>query len=401
MMTKIEKRRRFIINTVYFALILGLFYCFMRFAFWTCFPFILAFFVAMALQRPVNWITSKTPLKKGLISGLLVLFVLAVIVAVLSLIGVRIVDELRGFFALITAKLDNLPVFLKQTEAWILENIHFLPDSIETMAANSIRELFHDLETGAANGKLNIDLSILSSPLSGVWNTAKQIPAIFLATVISIIACCFMTADYDRIVNFIKRQLPGERREALGASKRLLFSSMFKMLRAYLLIILITFCEMALGLGILKLTGLYESNYILAIALLTAIVDILPVLGTGTVLIPWAVFSLFTDKIGFGIGLLVLYAAISVIRQIIEPKLVAGQLGLPPVVTIVGMYIGLQLFGFIGLFLVPLTLIMLKLLNDQGLIHLWNRGDEESEGAAVPEPPAEAAGSPPPDQPAE
>lgn len=69
-MTKIEKRRRFIINTVYFAIILGLFYFFMRFAFWTCFPFILAFFIAMALQRPVNWITKKTPLKKGLVSGL-------------------------------------------------------------------------------------------------------------------------------------------------------------------------------------------------------------------------------------------------------------------------------------------------------------------------------------------
>lgn len=64
-MTKIEKRRRFIINTVYFAIILGLFYFFMRFAFWTCFPFILAFFIAMALQRPVNWITKKNPAEKG------------------------------------------------------------------------------------------------------------------------------------------------------------------------------------------------------------------------------------------------------------------------------------------------------------------------------------------------
>ena len=113
-----------------------------------------------ALQRPVNWITKKTPLKKGLVSGLAVLLALTAIMAVLALIGVRIVEELRGFISLITAKLDNLPVFLKQTEAWILENIHFLPDSIETMAANSIRELFHDLETGAANGRLNIDLSI-------------------------------------------------------------------------------------------------------------------------------------------------------------------------------------------------------------------------------------------------
>lgn len=400
-MTKIEKRRRFIINTVYFAIILGLFYFFMRFAFWTCFPFILAFFIAMALQRPVNWITRKTPLKKGLVSGLLVLLALAAIIAVLSLIGVRIVDELRGFFAVVTAKLDNLPVFLSQTEAWILNNIHFLPDSIETMAANSIRELFQDLSSGAASGKLNIDLSILSSPLSGVWNTAKQIPTIFLATLVSIIACCFVTADYDRLVNFVKRQLPQERREALGASKRLLFSSLFKMLRAYLLIILITFAEMALGLGILKLTGLYDSSYILAIALLTAIVDILPVLGTGTVLLPWAVFSLCTGKVGFGIGLLVLYIAISIIRQIIEPKLVAGQLGLPPVATIVGMYIGLQLFGFIGLFLVPLTLIMLKLLNDQGLIHLWKRGGDEPECAAPPEPPASSGHAPQANPPAE
>lgn len=396
-MPKIEKRRRFIINTVYFAIILGLFYFFMRFAFWTCFPFILAFFVAMALQRPVNWLTRKTPLKKGLISGLFVLLALAAIIALLSLIGVRIAEELRGFFSVITAKLDNLPVFLKQTEAWILENIHFLPDSIETMAANSIRELFQDLANGAVNGKLNIDFSLLSSPLSGVWNTAKQIPTVFLATLISIIACCFMTADYDRLVNFIKRQFPRKRREALGASKRLLFSSLFKMLRAYLLIILITFAEMMIGLGILKLTGLYESKYILAIALLTAVVDILPVLGTGTVLIPWAVFSLFTGNVGFGIGLLVLYITISVIRQIIEPKLVAGQLGLPPVVTIVGLYIGLQLFGFIGLFLVPLTLIMLKLLNDKGLIHLWKRGADEPEQAAPPP----AAEDPLPDRPAD
>lgn len=210
-------------------------------------PLHFGLFYCNGLTAPRQLDHQKTPLKKGLVSGLAVLLALTAIMAVLALIGVRIVEELRGFISLITAKLDNLPVFLKQTEAWILENIHFLPDSIETMAANSIRELFHDLETGAANGRLNIDLSILSSPLSGVWNTAKQIPSIFLATLISIIACCFMTADYDRLVNFVKRQLPRERREALSASKQLLFSSMFKMLRAYLLIILITFVEMTIG----------------------------------------------------------------------------------------------------------------------------------------------------------
>lgn len=384
-MEKVEKRRRFIINTVYFAIILGIFYCFMRFAFWTCFPFIMAFFIAMALQRPVNWVVKKTPLKKGLVSGALVLLAVAVLIAVLTLIGVRIVNELRGFWALITAKLDNLPAFLDQAEAWILERIHFLPNSIEQMAANGIHELFQSLEGGAGGASLNIDLSMLSSPLSGVWNTAKQIPSVFLATLISIIACCFMTADYDRIVNFVKRQLPHKRRNALSTSKRLLFSSLFKMVRAYTLIILITFCEMALGLGFLKLIGAYEGGFILVIALLTALVDILPVLGTGTILIPWGVISLFMGRITLGIGLLVLYVIISVIRQIIEPKLVAGHLGLPPVATVVGMYIGLQLFGFIGIFLVPLTLIMLKLLNDQGVVHLWKRAGEEDSAEKAPD----------------
>ncbi|HIT53385.1 MAG TPA: sporulation integral membrane protein YtvI [Candidatus Fimivicinus intestinavium] len=384
-MEKVEKRRRFIINTVYFAIILGIFYCFMRFAFWTCFPFIMAFFIAMALQRPVNWVVKKTPLKKGLVSGALVLLAVAVLIAVLTLIGVRIVNELRGFWALITAKLDNLPAFLDQAEAWILERIHFLPNSIEQMAANGIHELFQSLEGGAGGASLNIDLSMLSSPLSGVWNTAKQIPSVFLATLISIIACCFMTADYDRLVNFVKRQLPHKRRNALSTSKRLLFSSLFKMVRAYTLIILITFCEMALGLGFLKLIGAYEGGFILVIALLTALVDILPVLGTGTILIPWGVISLFMGRITLGIGLLVLYVIISVIRQIIEPKLVAGHLGLPPVATVVGMYIGLQLFGFIGIFLVPLTLIMLKLLNDQGVVHLWKRAGEEDSAEEVPD----------------
>ena len=384
-MEKVEKRRRFIINTVYFAIILGIFYCFMRFAFWTCFPFIMAFFIAMALQRPVNWVVKKTPLKKGLVSGALVLLAVAVLIAVLTLIGVRIVNELRGFWALITAKLDNLPAFLDQAEAWILERIHFLPNSIEQMAANGIHELFQSLEGGAGGASLNIDLSMLSSPLSGVWNTAKQIPSVFLATLISIIACCFMTADYDRLVNFVKRQLPHKRRNALSTSKRLLFSSLFKMVRAYTLIILITFCEMALGLGFLKLIGAYEGGFILVIALLTALVDILQVLGTGTILIPWGVISLFMGRITLGIGLLVLYVIISVIRQIIEPKLVAGHLGLPPVATVVGMYIGLQLFGFIGIFLVPLTLIMLKLLNDQGVVHLWKRAGEEDSAEEAPD----------------
>lgn len=143
--------------------------------------------------------------------------------------------------------------------------------------------------------------------------------------------------------------------------------------RAYCIIILVTFFEMVIGLSFLKLIGVYAGGYIFAISLITAIVDVLPVLGTGTILVPWSVWSLLTGDIGFGIGILVVYAIITVIRQIIEPKLVASQLGLPAYVTITAMYIGTRLFGFIGLFLLPISIMVLKVLNDDGIIHIFRK----------------------------
>ena len=120
--------------------------------------------------------------------------------------------------------------------------------------------------------------------------------------------------------------------------------------------------------------GIYKSGYIIEISIITAIVDIVPVLGTGTIMVPWALYSLITGKISLGIGLIVVYVIILVLRQVLEPKLVATKLGLPPVLTIAAMYIGTQLFGFIGLFLMPIITIMIKRLNDEGVLHIWKSG---------------------------
>ena len=96
-------------------------------------------------------------------------------------------------------------------------------------------------------------------------------------------------------------------------------------------------------------------------------------------------FSLINGSYGLGIGLIVIYACITVIRQIIEPKIVASNLGIPPIVSIMGMYIGLQLFGFIGIFIMPIVITVLKVLNDDGVIHIWRRSKKsvEADAAAV------------------
>ena len=380
-MDKIEKRRSFIINTVFVVIIVGLFYLAIKYALGIVWPFVVAFFLAMLLQRPVNFLSTKTPLKRGISSVIMVLFVLVIVGSILGLIIGRIVMELKGFFDYLLIKMEDAPAFVDQIQAWLSDTFSFLPkslhESIMTATENFLNRLM-GIEAKASADAIQaessgIDFSLLSSPLGAVWGTAKQIPMIAVGVLVCVVSCCFMTTDYRTLRDMILSQLSQKRQSAVIRTKQVTFSTLGKMGKAYSIILFVTFMEMLLGLSFLKLIHVYDSGYIFAIAFITAIVDIIPVLGTGTILIPWALWSLFTGDVGLGIGLLVVYAIISVIRQVIEPKLVASQLGLPPFVTIMAMYIGSQLFGFIGLFLLPITIMLLKVLNDEGVIHIFKK----------------------------
>ena len=380
-MDKIEKRRSFIINTVFVVIIVGLFYLAIKYALGIVWPFVVAFFLAMLLQRPVNFLSTKTPLKRGISSVIMVLFVLVIVGSILGLIIGRIVIELKGFFDYLLIKMEDAPAFVDQIQAWLSDTFSFLPkslhESIMTATENFLNRLM-GIEAKASADAIQaensgIDFSLLSSPLGAVWGTAKQIPMIAVGVLVCVVSCCFMTTDYRTLRDMILSQLSQKRQSAVIRTKQVTFSTLGKMGKAYSIILFVTFMEMLLGLSFLKLIHVYNSGYIFAIAFITAVVDIIPVLGTGTILIPWALWSLFTGDVGLGIGLLVVYAIISVIRQVIEPKLVASQLGLPPFVTIMAMYIGSQLFGFIGLFLLPITIMLLKVLNDEGVIHIFKK----------------------------
>lgn len=385
-------QRRFgrIVDIVYLALLLGFAYLFLKYCFGMVFPFIFAFFIAMLVQKPTNAIYNKTKKFKGITSTVLVLLLLIIGASIVSLLGAKVVTTCRDFVSYVVGKIQDFPSFIGNIEKWALNVIAVLPDSFEAKLGASITdslERFKELTASEAAGILvktassseKINMSSLISPIGGgVWSVVKEIPSVIVAAVISVVASCFMASDYDRLVGFVKRQIKPRYSDALSRSKAILFSTLKQLLKAYGTIMLITFAEISIGLYILKLIGVCSSEYIFLIAALTAVVDIIPVLGTGTVLIPWAVYSLLNGSYGFAIGLVIIYAVVLVIRQIIEPKLVADRLGLPPVLTIAAMYIGTQLFGFIGLFLLPIILIMIKRLNDEGVIHFWKTGGSET-----------------------
>ena len=374
-----ERRKATLINITYYTVIVALFYLFMKYAFGLVAPFIFAFAVAILLQKPLRIISEKTKIKKNILGAVAVLLIISVVIASVVLVGYRLFVEFKGFGEYIMAKMSDIPELTRSAEAWILEKITVLPDSLEKTVSDSVTGIVdrilmvseEEVSNVPQSGEGGFDLSFLATPLGGLLSTAKEIPGIFAAVFMSIIACFFITCDYDKFRILISENISREHEVAIVKTRRLLGDILGKMLKSYATLIFITFCEVSIGLNILRLIGVYEGGYILVLSIITAIVDILPVLGTGTILIPWAIFNLFTGNIGLGIGLIILYAVITVIRQVLEPRLVAMNVGLHPAITLFGMYLGVQLFGFFGIFLLPITFVLVKALNDEGIIHLW------------------------------
>ena len=168
-----EKHRSVLINFFYYALILGAAYLFLRFAFWPLFPFMLAFFVAMMLQKPVNFITKKTPLKRGLVSLICVLLILAIVISLVTLIGTTVFTKVKDFVTDLMSNFESLPNFIRQAEKWLLGLTEKLPASVQTALQNNIEKLadnllvsFSDTEqqlTQNADGA-GFDFSVLKTP---------------------------------------------------------------------------------------------------------------------------------------------------------------------------------------------------------------------------------------------
>ena len=373
---KVAKRRDFLIDLVYVMAIIGLVYVFFKYCFVIAAPFLLSFFFAVILQRPLGWLDKKTKNKMhSFWSIVLVLLCVAIILGPVISVIAALFREIGNFISFLGEQLNDLPTFLVTLQNEILKAIKFLPDSIYTSVSESITKFFGNLINDFDVSKLGINMSSITSGLSngisGVYSVVKNIPSILISVVIGIIAWILFTKDYKKVVKFIKLQLPDKHKNLLSETKKIFSSTILKMCRAYGLIMFITFCENFLGLTILNLIGVMKNSYVFVIAICIAVFDILPVAGSGGILIPWSLIALVTGNVGQCVGLLILYAVITVIRQYIEPKIVGDSLGVNPLVTLAGLYFGLKLFGFMGMFIVPICVMTLKAFNDAGRIHLY------------------------------
>lgn len=372
----VEKRKAFLINLVYVAAILGLAYVFFKYLFWPMAPFLLSFFFAVLLQKPIRWLDKKTKNKCHTLWAILLVFLsIAIILIPVILMLSEFVEQISNFVTYLTGQLSDFPKFMADLQGALLKLISFLPDSIYSSVAetitNTISGLVEDFDLSAIGISAGTVTNTISSGVTGIYSVAKNVPGAVIAIVIGIVAWILFTKDYNRIVKFIQLQLPSDKKNVLVEIKQVFSNTILKMVKAYGLIMFITFCELSIGFTILSAAGIMANSYIYLIALAIAIFDILPVAGSGGILIPWALISLITGSTPQAIGLIVMYAIITCIRQYIEPKIVGDSLGINPIITLAGLYFGLKLFGFMGMFIVPISVMTIKAFNDTGRIHIW------------------------------
>ena len=214
-------------------------------------------------------------------------------------------------------------------------------------------------------------LGQLVSSLSGIamgWvsGAASSLPGLFISLLLLIISTFFIAADYETLTGFCLRQLSDRQREMFLLIKEYVAGTLLVCIRSYALIMSITFIELSVGLTVIGVKNPVP------IAFLISIFDILPVLGTGGIMIPWIILEALTRNFTLSFALLAVYLFVTVVRNILEPKIVGTQIGLHPIVTLSSMFVGTQLFGVIGLFGFPIGLSLLRYLNEKGTIHLFH-----------------------------
>ena len=354
---KTRHRLGFLIDAAYYAAIALLIWVFFKYLLGWFAPFIIGFLLAAMAQPAAKAAHRKLGVPEGAAGVVAVLIYTVLCIGVICFIIVMAakglgVNGTKGeaadagllqMFAKISQAVDSVPV---KAEAYLKS----LPEG----CAKVFRQMF-----GSLSGQLS---SFGSGAAAFVRGAISRAPGILLGFVITVVSACFMSRDYTKVTSFVSRCLPQSWRGAAGEAKGYFFTAISRLIRAYLKLMLITFCELLIGFWLIGIHGA------VAAAALTAFVDLLPVLGTGTVLVPWALVELLLGRGLRAVCLLILYAVVVVVRNIIEPKIVGKHIGLHPLVTLVSMYIGLKAFGFIGMVLFPISVIIIKELRCSGRI---------------------------------
>ncbi len=351
-----KKTKRIIGVSILAALIIALIYFAFVPVLIIVLPFVIAYLIARIIDPAVRFFNEKIKIPRKIASVFMILITAVILGGIITFVGTNLVKEIK---ALIYQR-NEIISWLQDT--WL-------------SIAGFMQDKFGDSFNIFINENINFSkissyvLEYAKPILQGTVSFAVSLPSVLLFIVVTVMSTYFISSDRELVSRTIYRSLPKKLRAYFLNMNKELAQTLLAYLRAQLIMLCITFAELTIGFTLMG-GGIADYAIILAIAI--ALIDVLPVFGTGAVLIPWSVYMLITGNYKLAVCLILLYVVCLVVRQLVEPRIVSRQIGIHPLITLFAMYVGAKLIGVFGLILGPILAVIIKKTADAGVFaDLW------------------------------
>ena len=312
-------------------------------------PFLLAFLAAWALSPLVRWLHGKLGLSRNILSLALLLLVFAALGALLWSLFTGILREVVSLAGNWEALVASLQSVVDRLGVLFSRGMAHLPASARATADSLVEQFFQWLET--------VIPRFLTAVVDKGTSLVTALPSFAVASIVFVMACYFIVSDFPHLRTSLVDRLPQGPRYVLSLIRRAVSAGFGGYIRAELIL--------SAGVFVILLAGFFliHQPYALLLALALAVLDFIPILGSGTVMVPWAVIDLFTGQLRHAVGLMVVWGLVALFRRVGEPKVLGNQTGLSPLLSLASVYVGMQLAGVAGMILGPvLCLVVLNVL---------------------------------------
>ncbi len=314
-------------------------------------PFIVAWVFSCILNPFVTWAHKKIKLNRGLGTIISMLTILSALVGTIFVIIKKLWIQIIGLA-------HDLPSYSNS----FAEGFNIFEDKLSAIfKLVPATEALSNLDTVIAQFLKSLS-SLITSFIPNVYGAVAAVPDVVIFIIITLLSTFFMTKDHYYIKGFVKAQLSDTIIDKVVVMQEGLLQAIGGYIKTQCIMMSITFVICLVGLFILG------QPYTLLLALIIAIIDALPVFGSGAILLPWAFYNIIVGNYSLGLGLIIIYGIIFIVRQTIEPRILANQIGVYALVTIMAVYIGYKIIGVLGLIIGPALVVTLQMLQNLGAL---------------------------------
>lgn len=331
------------------------------------YPFIIAFFIAYSINPTVNYLEKIIKIPRYLAVIISILFIILLISSLLFLLINEIIHGTQ-FLA------NVVPIYFKHfiqvgqdftttTIIPIYENILLKFNKLDTNNQETIIQNIQRL----ADSTTNTGTTLITNSLLGLSSLISQLPTTLTVLFVTILSTFFISKDWGKFQTIGQKKIPSHIQKGLNILVTQLKLAIFGFMKAQITLIFITTIILFIGLVLLQVP------YAITISIIIGLIDIVPYLGTGIILVPWIIYSFIIGSTQFAAALTILYIIILIQRQIMEPKIISSNIGIDPLSTLISVFVGYQLFGILGMILAPISLVMITNLYKIGIFYyIWN-----------------------------